>query len=70
MLRRLSDVKSQKSDTNDSDENTIVSSPRGCLEMEKSKLPGLGITIHEKKWTDGSVPLDAVSSKLSRLGKV
>ncbi|KAL5064989.1 hypothetical protein RYX36_026726 [Vicia faba] len=69
MLRRLSDVKSQKSDNNDSDENTIVSSPLSCLETEKSKLSGLGITIHEKKWTDGSVPLDAVSSKLSRLAK-
>lgn len=70
MLRRLSDVKSQKPDNNDSEENTIVSSPRSCLETEKTKFSGLGITIHEKKWTDGSVPLDAVSSKLSRLGKV
>ncbi|CAK8563334.1 unnamed protein product [Lathyrus sativus] len=69
MLRRLSDVKSQKSDNNDSEENTIVSSPQSCLETKNSKFSGLGITIHEKKWTDGSVPLDAVSSKLSRLAK-
>lgn len=73
MTRRLSDVKSRKSDDNDSssvDENTIDSSPQSCLEVEKSKFAGLGgITIHEKKWTDGSVPLDAVSGKLSRLGK-
>ncbi|XP_057784683.1 uncharacterized protein LOC131002023 [Salvia miltiorrhiza] len=27
------------------------------------------ITIHEKKWTDGSVSLDAVSSGLAKLGK-
>lgn len=28
------------------------------------------ITIHEKKWTDGSVSLDAVTSGLAKLGKV
>lgn len=28
------------------------------------------ITIHEKKWTDGSVSLDVVSSGLAKLGKV
>ncbi|GAU19059.1 hypothetical protein TSUD_193960 [Trifolium subterraneum] len=72
MSRRLSDVKSQKSDNNDSssvDENSVVSSPQRSLEPEKSKFVGLGITIHEKKWTDGSVPLDAVSANLSKLGK-
>lgn len=30
----------------------------------------LGITLHEKKWTNGSVSLDAVSSNLARLGQV
>ncbi|CAJ2634881.1 unnamed protein product [Trifolium pratense] len=72
MSRRLSDVKSQKSDNNDSssvDENSMVSSPQRSLELEKSKLVDLGITIHEKKWTDGSVALDAVSANLSKLGK-
>ncbi|KAK2404784.1 putative serine/arginine repetitive matrix protein [Trifolium repens] len=71
--RELSDVKSQKSDNNDSssvDENSIVSSPQRSLEPEKSKFVGLDITIHEKKWTDGSVPLDSVSANLSKLGKV
>ena len=28
------------------------------------------IIIHEKKWTDGSVSLDAVTSGLAKLGKV
>lgn len=28
------------------------------------------ITIHERKWTDGSVSLDSVSSDLAKLGKV
>lgn len=28
------------------------------------------ITIHEKKWTDGSVSLDMLSSGLAKLGKV
>jgi len=28
------------------------------------------IPVHEKKWTDGSVPLHSVSSELAKLGKV
>lgn len=37
---------------------------------EKPSTGAPVITIHEKKWTDGSVPLDAVSSELAKLGKV
>ncbi|PWA68909.1 hypothetical protein CTI12_AA304130 [Artemisia annua] len=36
---------------------------------EKSTTTALGITLHEKKWTDGSVSLDALSSNLARLGQ-
>lgn len=28
------------------------------------------IPVHEKKWTDGSVPLDSLTSDLAKLGKV
>lgn len=27
------------------------------------------ITVHDRKWTDGTVPLDAVSPNLAKLGK-
>lgn len=37
---------------------------------EKPTCAALGFTMHEKKWTDGSVPLDKVSAELARLGKV
>lgn len=72
MSRRLSDANSQKSGGSDfsASEKTKVGSPQSCLETEKSSFTAQGITIHEKKWTDGSVSLDAVSGKLSRLAKV
>ncbi|KAK7265015.1 hypothetical protein RJT34_32631 [Clitoria ternatea] len=71
MSRRLSDVNGQKPGGNDSSsgETTKVDSPQSRGLEEKSNFAALGITIHEKKWTDGSVPLDAVSASLSRLGK-
>ncbi|KAK7330193.1 hypothetical protein VNO77_24380 [Canavalia gladiata] len=71
MSRRLSDVNGQKSGSNDSsiNEKTKTGSSHNCLEQEKSNFAALGLTIHEKKWTDGSVSLDAVSASLSRLGK-
>ncbi|XP_031256816.1 uncharacterized protein LOC116114807 [Pistacia vera] len=63
--RRLSDV-SRKSVSDDSStkKDTKPSSPETSL-----SYGALGITVHEKKWTDGSVPLDSVSSDLARLGK-
>ncbi|KAE7998785.1 hypothetical protein FH972_003294 [Carpinus fangiana] len=69
--RRLSDVNGRRPKTDDSstDEKTKPSSPDRCLIEEKSNIEALGITVHEKKWTDGSVPLDALSSDLARLGK-
>ncbi|KAE9609683.1 hypothetical protein Lal_00006183 [Lupinus albus] len=69
--RRLSDVNGQKPGNNDSpsNEKTNPASPETCLPQDKSNFAALGITIHEKKWTDGSVSLDAVSSNLAWLGK-
>ncbi|KHN15143.1 hypothetical protein glysoja_011761 [Glycine soja] len=71
MSRRLSDVSGQKPGSNDSSSNekTKAVSPQSCVLEDKSNFAAMGITIHEKKWTDGSVPLDAVSGNLARLGK-
>lgn len=71
MSRRLSDVSGQKPGSNDSSSNekTKVGSPESCVPEEKSNFAAMGITVHEKKWTDGSVALDAVSGNLSKLGK-
>ncbi|KAJ7978842.1 DUF936 family protein [Quillaja saponaria] len=68
--RRISDVNVQRSNIDDSSmkEKTKPGSPEGSVVEEKSHLATLGITIHEKKWTDGSVPLDGVSSNLAKLG--
>ncbi|XP_047319640.1 uncharacterized protein LOC124923720 [Impatiens glandulifera] len=55
--RRLSDVNDHKPFQYDSDGN----------QKEKSSPV---ITVHEKKWTDGSISLDStISSNLARLGK-
>ena len=70
--RRISDVNGRRPSTDDSptDEKTKPSSPDSRLNGEKPNFEALGITVHEKKWTDGTVPMDAVSADLSRLGKV
>jgi len=72
MSRRLSDVSGQKPASNYSsiNEKTKALSPQSCVFEEKSNFAAMGITIHEKKWTDGSVPFDTVSGNLARLGKV
>nr|XP_023915989.1 uncharacterized protein LOC112027572 [Quercus suber]POF06116.1 hypothetical protein CFP56_45975 [Quercus suber] len=69
--RRISDVNGRRPNTDDSptDEKTKPSSPDSHLNGENPNFDALGIAVHEKKWTDGSVPLDAVSSDLARLGK-
>lgn len=42
----------------------------GLMEAEKPISTSPIIPVHEKKWTDGSIPLDAVSTSLAKLGKV
>ncbi|MED6162543.1 hypothetical protein PIB30_071438 [Stylosanthes scabra] len=71
MLRRLSDVNGNKTSSSDSstNEKSKTGSPDGGVSREKCNFTSLGITIHEKKWTDGSVPLDSVSANLAKLGK-
>ncbi|KAL7096433.1 hypothetical protein ACP275_10G078700 [Erythranthe tilingii] len=58
--RRLSDVHENLPN------NENFGSPLG---EEKVNVAGPVITIHEKRWTDGSVSLDLVSSDLAKLGK-
>ncbi|KAL7259874.1 hypothetical protein ACSBR1_005691 [Camellia fascicularis] len=65
--RRLCDVNGQKPDKDDSE--TCEKAKSSSVVAEKPICTAPGITVHEKKWTDGSTPLDAVSAKLARLGK-
>ncbi|CAI9100273.1 OLC1v1037237C1 [Oldenlandia corymbosa var. corymbosa] len=65
--RRLSDVSIRDDISSD---DIIKSSPiESPAAVEKHKVAAPVITIHEKKWTDGSIPLDTVSSDLARLGR-
>ncbi|KAA8523079.1 hypothetical protein F0562_009502 [Nyssa sinensis] len=69
--RRLSDINGQKPNQDESGTNEKSKSrlAEGCSVSDKPTRSASGITVHEKKWTDGSVPLDAVSADLARLGK-
>ncbi|PSS01856.1 Coronin-like protein [Actinidia chinensis var. chinensis] len=69
--RRLSDVNAQKPNKDDSEAFGKAKSSlnEGGLVPEKATCAAPAITIHEKKWTDGSIPLDAVSANLAKLGK-
>lgn len=57
--RRLSDV-----------HDNLPNDEKSESPVEKSNGAAPVITIHEKKWTDGSVSLDMLSSGLAKLGKV
>ncbi|XWS71991.1 hypothetical protein CRYUN_Cryun02cG0002200 [Craigia yunnanensis] len=71
--RRLSDVHTKKSndENSSSNEKTKASPPEDGSAPEKPTCASgaLGITIHEKKWTDGSVSWDTLSADLAKLGK-
>ncbi|CAK9186686.1 unnamed protein product [Ilex paraguariensis] len=71
IARRLSDVNGRQPSQDDSNtkEKSKSSLAESSLAPEKPTYAAPGITVHEKKWTDGSVPLDAVSSDLAKLGK-
>ncbi|KAK8535478.1 hypothetical protein V6N13_081604 [Hibiscus sabdariffa] len=64
--RRLTDVHSQKSN-----DETCSSNEKRKASSEKPACGGgaLGITIHEKKWTDSSVSWDTLSAYLAKFGK-
>ncbi|KFK36223.1 hypothetical protein AALP_AA4G094100 [Arabis alpina] len=63
MSRRLSDANRRKSD---SSEKAKSCSSESSLVEEVSAFEGLGITYHDRKWTDGSVPLDNISDELAK----
>lgn len=69
--RRLSDAGSRKNHSDDSSagDKTKPSSPESHSVQETPAFEALGITVHEKKWTDGSVPWQTISPDLARLGK-
>jgi hypothetical protein len=71
MTRRLSDANRRKSGSSSSvcEEKAKSCSSESSLLEEVSAFEGLGITYHERKWTDGSVPLDSISDELAKLGK-
>ncbi|KAF5805291.1 hypothetical protein HanRHA438_Chr05g0217171 [Helianthus annuus] len=63
LSRRLSDAHNQD------DLATIEKVKASLCGTPTTDKTALGITLHEKKWTDGSVPLDAVSLNLAKLGQ-
>ncbi|XP_010527195.1 PREDICTED: uncharacterized protein LOC104804579 [Tarenaya hassleriana] len=70
--RRLSDVNSRKGEKEDTstceDKDKSCSSETSSVH-EASAIEALGITFHEPKWTDGSIPWDTVSQDLAKLAK-
>lgn len=70
MSRRLSDANRRKSDSSGCEEKAKSCSSESSLVEEVSSFEGLGITYHDRKWTDGSVPLDNISEELAKLVKV
>ncbi|OAY66392.1 hypothetical protein ACMD2_15379 [Ananas comosus] len=50
-------------------EKTKSSKKMESASSEKQNLASANVTVQERKWTDGSIPLDGVSSNLAKLGK-
>ncbi|XP_051131119.1 uncharacterized protein LOC127251460 [Andrographis paniculata] len=67
ILRTQAAISRRLSDVHESLPNNEIS--EGHAEEEKVTDAAPVIAIHEKKWTDGSVSLDTVSSGLAKLGK-
>jgi hypothetical protein len=71
MSRRLSDTTSELSSNGDS---SVDDRPKTRKKIDSSsvkmKSTAPKIVVHDPKWTDGSIPLDAASDKLSNIGKV
>ncbi|KAK3139200.1 hypothetical protein QOZ80_5AG0379400 [Eleusine coracana subsp. coracana] len=70
MSRRLSDATSELS-SNDGSSVDDRTKARKKIDSSSVKMKNTApkITLHDPKWTDGSIPLDAVSDKLSNIGK-
>ncbi|KGN65379.1 uncharacterized protein LOC101211203 [Cucumis sativus] len=69
--RRLSDANDHrpKSEEAQRREKKKSFSPSECEVPDERKFSGLGITVHDKKWTDGSVLVDAAPPNLVKLAK-
>ncbi|GAB2289246.1 hypothetical protein Dimus_023551 [Dionaea muscipula] len=71
LSRRLSDANSWESN----EDSSIDGSTKSCSAAhspvaQKQTYFAAGIVVHEKKWTDGSISLDALPGSLGKLGKV
>ncbi|CAN4096364.1 unnamed protein product [Withania somnifera] len=66
--RRLSDVSCHAEDFG-SEGKAKSGAAENSLDPEKPNNAAPVIPVHEKKWTDGSVPLHSMSSELAKLGK-
>ncbi|XP_004252055.2 uncharacterized protein [Solanum lycopersicum] len=66
--RRLSDVSCHAEDFG-SEGKLKSGAAENSPDTEKSNNAAPVIPVHEKKWTDGSVPLHSVTSELAKLGK-
>jgi Plant protein of unknown function (DUF936) len=72
MSRRLSDFSNDQSTTDDKFEHQKLKPARksGSALSEKTRpIHGPKISLHDHKWTDGSIPLNGVSDSLAKLGK-
>ena len=71
MSRRLSDATTEIS-SNDGSSVDERPKPRKKTDSSAVKMKAVApkILLHDPKWTDGSIPLDAISGTLSKIGKV
>ena len=71
MSRRLSDATTEQSSNDDSSVDERPK-PRKKLDSTSAKVKTVvpKIKLHDPKWTDGSIPLDALSDQLSKIGRV
>ncbi|KAL6905736.1 hypothetical protein ACP4OV_003337 [Aristida adscensionis] len=69
MSRRLSDATTEQSSNDDS---SFDEKPKPRKKMDSTSVKSKGtapkIILHDPKWTDGSIPLDALPEKLSKIG--
>ncbi|KAJ8486149.1 hypothetical protein OPV22_018634 [Ensete ventricosum] len=69
--RRLSDaegVQANGAEASSNEKRRTSSKTESFSESEKNHMAPR-ITIHDRKWTDGSIPFNCVSDNLARLGK-
>ena len=69
--RRLSDATTEQSSNDDSSVDERPK-PRKKIDSTSVKVKTVvpKIELHDPKWTDGSILLDAFSDKLSKIGRV